>query len=381
MEPWVASAAEETAARAERDLEALVAVSSPSGDVDGAEECIAVVGALAPTAAAIERRACSTPGHADDLVLRLRGSGSARLLLVGHLDTVVDHDHHRSLTRDGDRLVGSGSIDMKGGDVLALGALRGLARRPGDFAEVALLLVTDEEWRSAPFAHTAEFAGWDACLCFEAGQATPDGEEAVIVQRKAAGTLRVTAQGVSAHSGSQPERGRNALLALAVAAQSVAAANAPDGPDRLTAVPTILSSGDAFNVVPASGDLFCDLRSDRTEAFDAVRDAIPPEVGGAKLSAEFIRLWPAMDARAATAPLLAAASERLGRPIVAAGRGGASDASHFAPGIPLTVDGLGPRGGGAHAPDEHVLASSLHPRAEIAMAIVDAAIELARRQG
>jgi glutamate carboxypeptidase len=374
VEPWVASTADEIAARAERDLEALVAVSSPSGDAAGAEECIAVVGALAPPAAEIERRPCSTPGHADDLILRLTGTGIARLLLLGHLDTVVEHGSHRPLTRAGDKLVGSGAVDMKGGDVLALGLLRALEQRTADFAEVALLLVTDEEWRSAPFAHTDAFAGWDACLCFEAGQVTPDGDEAVIVKRKAAGTLRVTAEGVSAHSGSAPERGRNALLALAAAAQSVADKNDPDGPDRLTAVPTILTSGDAFNVVPAAGDLFCDLRSDRTEAFDPVRDGIPAEVGGAKLHAEYIRLWPAMDAREPTTPLLAAAAERIGRPIVAAGRGGASDASHFAPVIPLTVDGLGPRGGGAHAPDEYVLASSLRPRAEVALAIADAAL-------
>jgi len=377
MDGWIASAAEEVATRAERDLEALVAVSSPSGDAASAEECIAVVGALAPAAAEIERRPCSTPGHADDLVLRLGGSGDGRLLLLGHLDTVVDHDSHRPLARDGERLVGSGAVDMKGGDVLALGVMRALAERTGDFAEVALLLVTDEEWRSAPFAHVEAFAGWDACLCFEAGQQTAEGEEAVIVRRKAAGTLRVRAEGLSAHSGSAPERGRNALLALAAAAQAIAAAHDPDGPDRLTAVPTILSSGDAFNVVPATGQLFCDLRSDRTDAFEEVKACVPAEVVGASLHADFARLWPAMDARAATAPLLAAASERLGRPIVAAGRGGASDASHFAPVIALTVDGLGPRGGGAHARDEYVLASSLRPRAEIALAIAGAALDSA----
>lgn len=376
METWVARAAEEIAARAERDLEALVAISSPSGDVAGAEECISVVSALAPTQAEVERTACSTPRHADDLILRLTGSGRSRILLLGHLDTVVDHNRHRSLTRKDDRLIGSGAVDMKGGDVLALGVLRALAQRTTDYAEVALLLVTDEEWRSAPFAHVEAFDGWHACLCFEAGQRTENGDEAVIVRRKAAGTLRVRAEGLSAHSGSAPERGRNALLALAVAAQEIAAANDPDGPDRLTAVPTILSAGDAFNVVPARGELYCDLRSDRTEAFDAVRDRVPSEVGGAKLAAEFARLWPAMDARVPTRPLLAAAAERLGRPVIGAGRGGASDASHFAPSIPMTVDGLGPRGGGAHASDEYVLASSLRPRAEVALAIADAALAL-----
>jgi glutamate carboxypeptidase len=40
--------------------------------------------------------------------------------------------------------------------------------------------------------------------------------------------------------------------------------------------------------------------------------------------------------------------------------------------IPLTVDGLGPRGGGAHNPDEFVLAESLHSRAEVALALVAA---------
>ncbi len=374
MNSWVAAAATEIGVRAVRDLEALVAISSPSGDVEGAEECVAVAGALAPSSATVERRPCSTPGHADDLVLRLGGSGERRLLLLGHLDTVIGHDDHRPLEHDGDRLVGSGTVDMKGGDVLALGILRALAERTTDFAEVALLLVTDEEWRSAPFAHVEVFAGWDACLCFEAGQRTPDGDEAVIVRRKAAATLRVRASGRSAHSGAAPERGRNALLALATAAQAVAAANAPDSADRLTAVPTILNSGDAFNVVPGDGELFCDLRSLNTAAFDAVRALIPQEVGGATLDAEFIRLWPSMDSRGATAPLLATAGELLGRPVLAAGRGGASDASHFAAAIPLTIDGLGPRGGGAHARDEYVLAESLRSRAEVALAVVDAVL-------
>lgn len=381
MQAWTASAAEEIAARAERDLEALVAVSSPSGDVEGAEECVAVVGALAPPQAAIERRPCSSPGHADDVLLRLTGGGRARLLLLGHLDTVVGHEHHRPLAREGDRLVGSGAVDMKGGDAIALGILRALAERPADYAEVALLLVADEEWRTAPFGHVEAFAGWDACLCFEAGQRTADGSEAVIVRRKAAATLRVRAEGRSAHSGAAPDRGRNALLALSTAAHAVAAAHDPDGADSTTAVPTILRSGHAFNVVPASGELYCDLRSDRTDAFEAVRALVPAQVGGAELTCDFARLWPAMDARAATAPLLAAASERLGRPLAAAGRGGASDASHFAPAIPFTVDGLGPRGGAAHARDEFVLADSLRPRAEVAAAVVDAALAAAGGRG
>src|SRR5918997_12399 len=123
MSDWIQAHADAIAGRAPRELEALVAVSSPSGDRHAAEEAAAVAAALAP-------------------------------------------DDPQPLRREDDRLVGSGTIDMKGGDVLALGVLRALAHRRGDFAEAALLLVCDEEWRTAPFGHAARFAGWDACLCF-----------------------------------------------------------------------------------------------------------------------------------------------------------------------------------------------------------------------
>jgi glutamate carboxypeptidase len=384
-DPWVAAAVPGMMAHAERELEALVGVSSPSGDVRGAEEAVAIVVALVPAPIEVERVPCSSPGHAPDLVARLRGDGRRRLLLLGHLDTVVAHEAHQPLIREGDRLTGSGAIDMKGGVALALGVLRALAEALAGtdgsadaaprFGEVALLLVNDEEWRRHPFAHAETFAGWDACLCFEAGERGPSGEEAVVVRRKAAGTLRVEAHGASAHSGSAPDRGRNALLALAAAAEGVAAFHDPDGPARLSAVPTIVHSGEAFNVVPASGELYCDLRADRLEDIEAVTGAIPAEIGGARLEGELVRRWPGMDARAATRDLLAAGAARLGRPIGGTERGGASDASHFAPRIELTVDGLGPRGGAAHAPEEYVLADSLESRAEVALSLVAALLD------
>jgi glutamate carboxypeptidase len=374
MHAWVQREAKAIARRAERELEALVAVSSPSGDVHGAEECAAVCAALLPAEAEVDRPPCSSPDHAPDLVARVRGSGTRRILLLGHVDTVIAHDHHKPLRRDGDQLLGSGAVDMKGGVVLALGALRALAGRREDFAEAALLLVCDEEWRTAPFGHVEQFAGWDACLCFEAGELTSDGAEGVVVRRKAAGTIRVHAKGRSAHSGSAPDRGRNALLALASAAQTVASRHAPDGPDHLTAVPTVLHSGDAFNVVPGRGELVCDLRADSDAAILAVLDAIPADVGGVALQPELARLWPGMDAEGATVPLLERAGASLGRSVVGVPRGGASDASHLARVIPLTVDGLGPRGGKAHNPGEFVLAASLASRAEVALALVDAAL-------
>jgi glutamate carboxypeptidase len=352
-----------------------VGVSSPSGDVAGAEECAALATAFLPPEADVERPPCSTAGYAPDLCGRLHGSGSKRVLLLGHLDTVVAHAAHRPLEREGDRLIGSGSIDMKGGVALALGLMRELAPRPELYGEVAVLLVNDEEWRTVPFLHTERFRGWDACLCFEAGELDADGNDAVIVKRKAAGTLEVTATGVPAHSGSAPHKGRSALLALAAIAERVAAGSDPDGPNRLTAVPTILHSGEAFNVVPPHGRLVCDLRADDLAAFAPVLEAVPEELEGVAIESALVRAWPGMDTRAVTGPLLEDAAARLGRPLVASERGGASDASHLAQAIPQTVDGLGPRGGGAHAPHEWVGAQSLRTRAEVALAVAAAILE------
>src|SRR5918996_3835198 len=110
MDPWVQATAADFGRRAVRELEALVGVSSPSGDVHGAEECAAVCAALLPDEAEIERIPCSSPDHAPDLLARLRGTGARRIVLLGHLDTVVAHDRHRPLTREGEKLVGSGAV-------------------------------------------------------------------------------------------------------------------------------------------------------------------------------------------------------------------------------------------------------------------------------
>ncbi len=375
MDSLIAAGAAEIAARAERELEALVAVSSPSGDRHGAEEAIALCTALLPAGARTERVACSTPGSAPDLLARLTGRGARRLLLLGHLDTVIGHESHAPLRRDGERLHGPGTADMKGGVVLALGVARALAARPETYGELAVLLVTDEEWRTHEFVHVERFAGYDGCLCFEAGERTPDGAEGVVVRRKAAGTLRVTATGRAAHSGSAPDQVRNALLALAETALHIARCHDPAGSQRRSVVPTVVRSGEAFNVVPADGELVFDMRADQLEAFDPVLAAVASEAGGVALEARIERKWPGMDSAAATSALLERASARLGRAIVGAARGGASDASHFASAIPLTVDGLGPRGGGAHTPEEFVLAPSLRERAEVALAVATEALE------
>lgn len=366
--------AAEIAERALLETAELVAISTPSGDAEAAERAVAAAIPMLPGGAEIERIACSSPGHAPDLLARLRGDGGARLVLVGHLDTVFAHQRHRAASAEGNLLYGSGTVDMKGGNALALGVFAALARRTGAFAEVALLLVNDEEFRAAPFAHGPRFRGFDACLCFEGGERLADGSEAVVVKRKAAAAIRVAADGIAAHAGANPDHGRSSLLALAQLAQRLAALHDPAGGDALSVVPTMMRAGEALNAVPSGGELIVDMRADRERAFEPVIAAVPGTIDGVGLTVERLRLWPGMDARAIAAPLLEHAAAAIGRPVSGVARGGASDASNIAPFVPLAIDGLGPLGGHAHHPDEHLLLDSLAPRAEVALAIVDAVL-------
>ena len=164
-----------------------------------------------------------------------------------------------------------------------------------------MLLVTDEEWRRHEFRHVERFASYDACLCFEGGQLAADGRRAWSFGARRRATMRVVATGRAAHSGSAPDQGRNALLALAATAIEVAKHHDPDGAERLSVVPTVVRSGDAFNVVPADGELLFDMRADRSQAFDAVSRRRAGELDGVGLDAKMLRIWPGMDSREATA--------------------------------------------------------------------------------
>ena len=126
----------------------------------------------------------------------------------------------------------------------------------------------------------------------------------------------------------------------------MAACHDPDGPSHLTAVPAVMRSGDAFNVVPGHGELFCDLRADEIDAIEAVVDSVPAEHGGVRLEAELIRRWPEMHSEDAVGGRLERAAAALGRPIVPASHDGASDAATSPPRCPSPSTGSAARGSG-----------------------------------
>ncbi|MCA1599515.1 MAG: M20/M25/M40 family metallo-hydrolase, partial [Chloroflexi bacterium] len=147
----------------------------------------------------------------DTLVGRWRGAGRARLLLIGHLDTVYplgwprEHPFHV----EGDSARGPGTCDMKAGVLVGLYALDAL-RASGfdDFAEIAFILNGDEEV-SSPVSSAVivrEALGRDAVLVLEAARENGD----IVSARKGFAQFDLHIQGRAAHAGVEPEKGRHA---------------------------------------------------------------------------------------------------------------------------------------------------------------------------
>ena len=371
MHPFVADHAARIAERAADDVRALVDIPSGTGDRAGGDASIAALVDQLPRGGELTRPPSSTPGHPDDLLVRWPGTGSGRLLLLGHIDTVIGPEGHSDLEEHGPLLQGTGTYDMKGGLVLAAGVARALCDRPDAFERIDLLCVADEEWRRQPLRYGPDTLDHDACLCFEGGERRPEGE-AIVVRRRGAALLEVVARGRAAHAGAAAASGRSALLAVAGLAGSLAAHSDPAS--ELDVIPTMLASGEAMNRIPDHGTLGCDLRAFDGAAFEHVRASIPEHVDGVALTAGLRERFPPMDTAAAATPLLAAGERLLGRPLTAVARGGASDAAYVARHVPITVDGLGPLGGEDHSPGEHVVADSFGPRAQVALAVALAAL-------
>ena len=153
-----------------------------------------------------------TAGRRPSLVARSTGTGNGRkILLNGHLDTVgvAGMSNPFSGAVDGDRLLGRGAADMKGGVASMVAAAEAVraSRMSGD---VLLALVADEEHGSIGTEAVLKHLGGrlpDACVVGE-----PTGLDLVVAHRGYA-LVEVTLAGRAAHS-SQPELGVNAVAHL-----------------------------------------------------------------------------------------------------------------------------------------------------------------------
>lgn len=317
----------------------------------------------------------------------IHGKGQGRIVLLGHLDTVYSDGTAaaRPMHIEGDKLLGPGVSDMKGGLLIGMYALRALQQTGfADFEELTFFFNSDEEVSSPvskptylPVVQKA-----DAALVLESARSNGN----IVSARKGSGTYRLHVTGRSAHAGVEPEKGVNAVVELAhriLALQNLNAL-APG----VTVNATLIGGGTASNSIPESAWVDFDVRAVDRESARLVHEALseaagrPASVPGAQVRLEGAFHFPPMERTPAVAFLVELAKEaaaELGFQLGETATGGASDASNIAElGVPV-LDGLGPVGGMDHSPEEYILPASILPRTAMLAGLIRRILASRRR--
>ncbi len=329
------------------------------------------VEAIAPDGAAVAL------DHGKHVVLSVRPNAARRYLLTGHMDTVfpADHPFQSPTWLDAETLNGPGTADMKGGIAVILAALAAFEQSPAA-ASVGydVMINSDEETgslASAPLIAQLA-AGKAAALTYEPS-ALPDGTLAGA--RGGSGNYSAIITGRSAHSGRNPQDGRNALVAAADLALRLKALQT----ESLPINPARIDGGSANNVVPDHAVLRFNIRP-RAEADAAYFAAeIQKLLRGIEQTHEVsIHLHggisrppkPLTPAAEHLFGLVKQCGAALGQPIRWQSSGGVCDGNNIAAlGVPV-VDTMGVRGGAIHSPQEFMIVASLAERAALSALVL-----------
>jgi glutamate carboxypeptidase len=317
------------------------------------------------------------PGSGDHLVARRDGTGTGHLLALIHLDTVWPAGtlaENPVRVEDG-RAYGPGVLDMKGGWVVLLNALRALDHEGWDgLSRISVFMTADEELGSpSGRPHIEKLAG-EADWVVVMEPARPGGN--LCIQRSMVGAVYLDVSGRTAHTVARDDRAASAIEEIA---HKTLALNALTNRERgvLVNVGTI-TGGSARQVIPDRATISVDLRAPTTAIGDELVGQVE-EIASRQYvqgTATIMRggiTRPAFEAGDGTMRMLELARERgreLGLELDGVPSQGGSDGS-FTGGIGIaTLDGLGPEGANTCSRDEYVLVESLAPRAALLAGII-----------
>jgi glutamate carboxypeptidase len=364
-------AAAEAARPGQLDLwKQVVNIDSGTGDVEGGRKVAAIlIPILKDLGATIESVPAEAEGLPENTVATFTGTGKARILLIGHIDTVFGPGTAAKwpFAVEGDRLRGPGVGDEKGGVVEAVTALKILkAQGFSNYGKITLLIETSEE-RGSPGTRALIdrlVKSHDVELNLEPG----DSPDVITVWRKGSATIDIDVKGRPAHAGVAPQDGRNAAVELIH--QLATLEQFPHSGPGLTANLTIIQAGSRYNIIPEDARAQINVRIreksdlDKLQATfeEAAKTTIIPDTKvtvSRETSFPPLPNNPSTDALAARAQAIYAP---LGLTLGLGGNGGASESAlaHEA-GVPA-LDGLGPVGGDFHSAKEWVDLKSVTPR-------------------
>ncbi len=289
-----------------------------------------------------------------------------RLLLLGHLDTVFPPDTFDHYEDDGEWIYGPGSCDMKGGNIVALQALRNLHSENLEISNIDMLLVSDEETGSddSKLVSGELAAQYDYCLVFEA--AGPKME--VVTARKGAGTFTIDIEGVAKHAGNHYADGVDANLEAAYKLQALVALT--DLEKGTTVNVGKLEGGIGANTISPKAHLLFELRYKTADERERVLGAIDEIVAtsyaaGTKSTLSGGIQRDVMQCSDVTIDFVRDLERISGVRLPTEERGGVSDANIVSSKGVVTLDGFGPYGDGDHTHHERARKSSFDERIDL----------------
>jgi glutamate carboxypeptidase len=351
-------------AQALHELAELSAVDAPTGDPEALQRPERLLTEyLAGIGGEVRRHPTALGTH---LEARMGKGDAAPILVLGHYDTVWPHGTvaRRPFQLENGLARGPGVLDMRGGLVVALGALRALGTLGALRRPVVVLFTADEESGSVTSEELITRLGEHvpAALVLEAP--LPGG--ALKTARKGVVGYRLEVAGREAHAGHEPERGVSAVSELIDLVRDVEAFAHPEMGTTVNV--GLIGGGTAPNVVAGRAFAEVDVRVATLEEYERIELAfasLRTARAGAELTVTRTHGRPPME----RTPAIAAAAGRarelaalLGLELGEGETGGGSDGNLLAPLGVAVVDGVGPEGAGAHAPHEHIVVRSLEER-------------------
>lgn len=344
-------------------LKAWVECESPSWDANAVNRMADLVGReLATLGAKVDRIKVEGFGDALRASLPHADSGAPGICILGHLDTVHPIGS-MSWRRDGDVCYGPGILDMKGGCLLAVEALRSLARKKvGTTLPVTILFTSDEEVGSGGCRPLIEAEALKNKYVLVPEPARADGS--LVQGRHAVARFRLRAEGRAGHAG---HRAASSVSAIREMAGRVAVLEDLSTPEAYCRV-GVIQGGKWVNCVPTRCDAELLVVAETPEYLDSLVCRIRKELANGTFHLEAGPFRPFWLPDPQGNPILAEAraiAGRLGIEIDAVVSGGGSDGNftgHL--GVP-TLDGLGPRGNYLHTMQEHIVVDSLAERGRL----------------
>ena len=355
-----------------------VRIESPSHDAEAVNRMVDhVESAMRPLTTRVER----TPGrdgYGDLLSVRSEWGGDGPgILVLSHLDTVHPAgsiDGVLRVRREGDRVYGPGIYDMKGGACLAWYAFRHLVRTGRETPlPITFLFVPEEEVGSPTSRALIEEAARAARYVLVTEPARDGGR--IVTARKGVAIFEMTVTGRPSHAGVRHQDGRSAIREMA--RQILRLEDLTDYARGVTVNVGVVAGGTGSNVVPAECRAEIDMRVPNPEAGEEMcarvlgLAAFDPDVAVAVtggMNRPPYEKGPGIEALFEHARGLAA---EIGFTLEDVKTGGGSDGNFTAALGAPTLDGLGVDGDGAHSHDEHLLFSSLEPRAKLLLRLFE----------